>query len=92
MIDQPKYKATHYNYKAWQIEQWIVPTKEAKNQTPYWKVIKYPGTLENALDGLLDLHTADFTVETVNDAQSAIAHARAEILANLQEVFCERQT
>lgn len=88
--DKPQYRATHYNYKAWQIEQLVIPSEDAKNQEPYWRIIKYPGSLQNAVNGLLDLFAGDFTIQAVNDVQTALNTAETKIMDALNELFVSR--
>lgn len=89
-MDDKKYRATHYNYKSWQIEELTIPGKDAKNQEPYWRIIKYPGNLQNAVKGMLDLHMGDFTIQSVNDVKTAINSAEERIIASVNELFQSR--
>lgn len=90
MDNKPQYRATHYNYKAWQIEQLVFPGEDAKNQEPYWRIIKYPGNLQNAVRGMLDLFADGFTIQTVNDVKTALNSAEKRIMASVDTLFQAR--
>jgi len=90
MDDKPQYRTTHYNYKAWQIEQLVIPSEDAKNQEQYWRIIKYPGSLQNAVRGMLDLHADGFTIQAVNDVEAALNSAEKRIMNALDELFQAR--
>lgn len=86
-----KYRLTHYNYKAWQIEELVTPGKDAKNQEPFWSILKYPGTLQNAASGLLDLAIGESTRESVEALTRAVEGAEKRIVAAIEDVIVERE-
>lgn len=82
-----KYRIKHYNYKAWEIQELKTRGKDSKNAgEQYWETIKYPGTLEAAAHGLLDLCVGnDF--ETISELQSTIETAKHEIKELITKVL-----
>ena len=85
------YRLTHYAYKHWQIEELKTPGEDAKNQEPYWTVIKYPGNLQNAAKGLLDLAMGEITTDSVETLTGAVKAAEKRILAAIEDVIVERK-
>ena len=82
-----KYRISNYAYRSWQIEQLIIPSEDAKNQEHYWKAIKYPGTLAQAVSGLLELGMDGFTSSSVADIITAIESAEKNILDKANDIF-----
>ena len=70
------YRVSRYGYRAWQIER-----LEKDGQ---WRPFKYPGTVESAASGLVDLALAEFAtgpagdVTAVCDALKALETAVSE--------------
>lgn len=85
------YRLTHYAYKHWQIEELIKPGEDAKNQEPYWKIIKYPGNLANAARGLFDLAMGEITTDSLETLTEAVKQAEKRILAAIEDVIVERE-
>jgi hypothetical protein len=91
MGNKTQYRATHYNYKAWQIEQLVIPGEDSKKSDPYWRVIKYPGNLQNAVRGMIDLHMDDSILDSVKAIETALSTAEQRIMAALDDLFQSRE-
>ena len=85
-----KYRISHYNYKAWQIERLVEPKENAKNQIPHWQTYKYPGNLLQAVRGLLDLSLGEIVTDDVKTLVAAVEDAERRILANIESMIVER--
>ena len=82
-----KYRLTHYNYLAWQIEEEV----ETEKGNLKWRTIKYPGSLRFAVSGLLDLEQGMVTVEDAKTLMQVVKDAESRILAEIKNMIVERK-
>ena len=85
------YRISHYQYKHWQIEEFIEPGEDAKNQEPYWRTLKYPGNLLQAAKGLLDLETGEVTTSDFNELVTAVQGAEKRLFDALESLIVARE-
>lgn len=90
---QDKFRLTHYNFNAWQIDQYgerINP--RTKESTWTWKALKYPGRLENAAKVLLDCYIGQNEYTEVQELIKAIDAAQKNAIESLKTLTIERKS
>ena len=79
-MTEPEYRLKRYDYKAWCIERRSI-TKNG--EWSKWKAFKYPGSMRQGIEGMLDISLAggggEFVVQNADELLVAIENAVSKL-------------